>query len=86
MTRKRFIKLLMANGTPRNKAQKIAKLYNQRKTPYCVAYKEYGITSGIVQGFLRLGSQARKTREAVSRLARAIDALKKGLVTPNEQS
>lgn len=39
MTRKRFIKLLISYGIPRNEAVKIAADYNSRNIPYEIAYK-----------------------------------------------
>ena len=39
MTKKRFIKLLMSQGTQRNEAQIIAMFYNAHNTPYEIAYK-----------------------------------------------
>lgn len=39
MSRKRFIKLLMSYGIPRNSAVKIAADYNSRNVPYEIAYK-----------------------------------------------
>ena len=39
MTRKRFIKLLMSHGIPRNKAVEMAADYNSRNVPYEIAYE-----------------------------------------------
>lgn len=39
MTRKRFIKLLMSYGIPRNKAVEYANYYNRRNISYERAYK-----------------------------------------------
>lgn len=41
MTRKRFIKLLMAHGESKRKAQTIAHLYNVSNKPYKDAYLNY---------------------------------------------
>lgn len=49
MTRKRFIKLLMANGAQRNKANKIANLYNARKIPYSRAYPIAALSQRIAK-------------------------------------
>lgn len=39
MTKQRFIKLLMADGVPRNQARTIAFIYNQFGIPYKDAYR-----------------------------------------------
>ena len=41
MTRKRFIKLVMSYGIPRNDAVEIAADYNSRNIPYERAYEKY---------------------------------------------
>lgn len=84
MTRKRFVKLLMAEGTPRNRAQSIARLYNRGKIPYERAYKNYVLTRGVIKAFEGVRAEARRQDEIICRFARSLDALKKGLVISNE--
>lgn len=63
MTRKRFIKLLMSHGIPRNKAVKIAADYNSRNVPYDKAYSRFM--------FSRIGSAFRKVNKSFAAISTA---------------
>ena len=83
MTRKRFVKLLMATGKQRNEAQAIAMAYNAERIPYKNAFKflsrwieiEKRIKRDIIsvkEALKRIGFAAQKAGEEISKLSTAL--------------
>lgn len=75
MTRKRFIKLLMSKGEPRNRARVIAFLYNVSGTPYKKAYSDYLLKTSLTRAakaatraFALFGCEIRAVTQAFKRL------------------
>lgn len=71
MTKKRFIKLLMAQGMQRNEAHKTAERYHSMNKPYAVAYIEYKRLLSwqpIAQAFRGVGEAAQKSSIALGDL------------------
>ena len=79
MTRKRFVKLLMANGYSRNSAQRMARLTPQAGYTYEEAFRQYkditlpnefispevySIVNDVADAFMRIGRAAWAAAEA----------------------
>lgn len=60
MTRKRFVKLLMSYGIPRNRAMAIAYIINEHNVPYSKAFHSLGIAK------YRIISECKRCLVAVS--------------------
>lgn len=76
MTRKRFIKLLMAKGIQRNEAAKTANLYNARKIPYSRAIIVASVSHSfaeLAKAIKNFGTNAAKCSNAFANLKRSFD-------------
>lgn len=85
MTRKRFIKLLMSRGVPRNRARAIAFLYNASGTPYKKAYSNYllktsfkSAISNLTKAIVTFSDKLNKTTKSFNKLAESFNKLNKG--------
>lgn len=58
MTRKRFTKLLMSWGVPRNIAQREAKHQSNNRIPYCFAYHCLTLDLQLASALLAAATQA----------------------------
>lgn len=72
MTRKRFIKLLMAEGVSRNRAQEIAWVVNRSGRPYHVAFPATRALLRTEVVCARLGVAFRAAGAGIVRLARTV--------------
>lgn len=84
MTRKRFIKLLMAQGVTRNDARAVADFYNQCNIPYEKAYENYHLENKMKMALEKLSDACRKAGESIRILAHSLESLTKGLVNINQ--
>ena len=75
MTRKRFIRLVMAEGIQRNRANEIARTVQKSGVPYADAY------STMMNPFIKLRKSWEKMQEAA---LRAGDAIRRVLQKINE--
>lgn len=75
MTKKRFVKLMMAHGIQRNEACKIAKTYNSPNTSYSYAYIDYFLKDS----FKSIGEAFRKFSEEMKEIILYVEAMKEAL-------
>lgn len=80
MSKKRFIKLLMAHGEQINRARAIAFLYNARNIPYKKAYSDYLTKMAVKRAFSRLAKATamvgKSIRAMTVSLGKLMEALK----------
>lgn len=80
MTRKRFIKLLMSRGEPRNRARAIAFLVNANGKPYKKAYATYLLktsfaraTTTLAKTLYDFGNSVAECSQSIKKLAEALN-------------
>lgn len=79
MTKKRFVKLMMAHGIQRNEACKIAITYSSQNISYSYAYMDYFLKSS----FRSIGEAFRKFSEELKEMILSFNATKEGLKNEN---
>lgn len=75
MTKKRFVKLMMAHGIQRNEACKIAITYSSQNISYSYAYMDYFLKSS----FRSIGETFRRFYEELKEVILNFNAMKEGL-------
>lgn len=85
MTRKRFIKLLMAHGETPRMANAIAFLYNVNGTPYKMAYANYLLKTRTSRAFASLAEAAKTLGENISKTTQAFKKLAEAITAEIEQ-
>lgn len=65
MSKKRFIKLLMAHGEQIHRARAIAFLYNAHNIPYKEAYCDYLVKIATRRAFAQLAKATAKVGESI---------------------
>ena len=75
MTKKRFVKLMMAHGIQRNEACKIATTYSSQNISYSYAYMDYFLKSS----FRSIGEAFRKFSEEMKEMILSVEAMKEAL-------
>ena len=76
MTKKRFIKLVMAKGKGRNEAQKVASEFSSRRVPYDKAYKIFRMFNCLADTAIKCKAATKRFIDAVKSSIREFENLK----------